>query len=77
MTHALRGMVAAGRGDLTGARIAELSSRKTDHDIALANTRNALTSEPTEQIRVTGGRVFLLPAEAVAFIRAEAIKEAD
>lgn len=74
MTHALRGTIAPGRGDLTGHRAQALSVLKDDTSLGLANTRAALTSERTELIRVTGGRVFLLPAEAVTFIREQAMQ---
>jgi hypothetical protein len=69
MSHALRGPAPVGRGDLTGARILALQSRKTDYDTALANTRTALMSDPTEVIQVTGGRAYLIPMELANFIR--------
>lgn len=74
MTTASRsGMIAPGRGDLTGKRITELSVLRDDRALGLANTRTALVSEATELVRVIGGRVFMLPTEAVAFIREQAM----
>ncbi len=71
MTHAAHSQHTVGRGDLTGARIQALNGLKTDHDSALAATRNALISDPVTTVSVPGGRTFLAPVELVNFLLAE------
>jgi hypothetical protein len=72
MTHVSRGgTIAPGRGDLTGARIQALSSRKDDYSAAKANMKNALDGEQVTIISVTGGRSYLCPVELADFLLAE------
>jgi hypothetical protein len=83
MTHAapiargLRGSYEPGRGDLTGKRILTQADAKEDRDRALANTRNALMSDPVTAVVIPGGRTYLLPTELLNFIRAEAQAEVE
>jgi hypothetical protein len=71
MTHALRGGHIPGRGDLTGARIQALAGARQDRDTALANTRNALVSDPVTTVSLPGGRSYLIPVEVVDHLLAE------
>lgn len=78
MTHAaLRGSYQPARGDLTGKRILAQADAKEDRDHALANTRNALMSDPVTAVVIPGGRTYLLPTELLNFIRTEAQADVD
>jgi hypothetical protein len=74
MTHALRGGHVPGPHDLTGRKIAALSGAREDRDIALANTRNALASDPVTTVSLPGGRTYLVPVEVVNHLIAEGMR---
>jgi hypothetical protein len=52
-------------GDLTGRRLLAQAGAKEDRDAALANTRNALISDPVTEVKLDGGRSYLVPVEVV------------
>lgn len=64
-------------GDLCSRRAAQQVDVREGYEHAIKNTKDALQNESIEVVAVDGGRAFALPREAVTFIRAQAIAEAN
>ena len=74
MSHTLRGGHIPGPHDLTGRRLQQAQGLKQDHDAALANMRNALSSDPVTTVSLPGGRSYLVPTEVVNHLLAEGMR---
>lgn len=70
-----RGAYSPGRGDLTGRAYLANADEKERRELALKNTRNSLTDEPSVLVNA-GGRDFLIPRVVLDAISARAEEQA-